>query len=133
MKKAVSLKNLKAQWDMVLQHPNLDDLHRVPAVIIRVSVASNAEAGCEQSNSKYNRAKNKYSTAMKLPMIRARMRVGSNGPPIHLFNPEPVLEYWIEHRHRLAEKTWVAALDDSRVITRIRRQQEKAYTSTMYL
>ena len=118
--------------DLVLQLPSLDVLHRIPAVIIRVSVASNA-AGCEQSNSKYNRAKNKYSTAMKLPMIRARMRVGSNGPPIHLFNPEPVLEYWIEHRHRLAEKTWIAALDDSIVITCIRRQQEKAYTSTMYL
>ena len=78
-KKAIQQKNLKSQWDVV-------------------------SGGCEQSNSKYNRAKNKYSTTMQLPMIQARMRVGSNGPPMHLFNPEPVLEYWITNRHRLAQK-----------------------------
>ena len=93
LKKVVTSRNLKEQWDLILKHPNLDNLHRIPSVVIRVSVASNAEAGCEQSNSKYNRAKNKYSTAMKLPMIKARMRVGSNGPTIHQFNAESVLEY----------------------------------------
>ena len=96
-------------------------------------MAANAEAGCEQSNSKYNRAKNKYSTTMQLPMIQARMRVGSNGPPMHLFNPEPVLEYWITNRHRLAQKQWMQALDNSVVVTRVRKEEEEKYTSKMFL
>ena len=65
---------------------------------------------------------------MKLPMIRARMRVGSNGPPIHLFNPTPVLEYWIDNRHRLAEKQWIKSLDESVVVSRLRKEAEKKYT-----
>ena len=92
-KQTIKKDTVKSQWDLVLQHPHLDELRRLPSVILRVSLSANSEAGCEQSNSKYNRAKNKYSTTMKLPMIRARMRVGSNGPPIHVFNPTPVLEY----------------------------------------
>ena len=119
---------VKSQWDLVLQHPHLDELRRLPSVILRVSLSANSEAGCEQSNSKYNRAKNKYSTTMKLPMIRARMRVGSNGPPIHLFNPTPVLEYWIDNRHRLAEKQWIKSLDESVVVSRLRKEAEKKYT-----
>ena len=96
-------------------------------------MAANAEAGCEQSNSKYNRAKNKYSTTMQLPMIQARMRVGSNVPRMHLINPEPVLEYWITNRHRLAQKQWMEALDNSVVVTRIRNEEEEKYTSKMFL
>ena len=96
-------------------------------------MASNSEAGCEQSNSKFNRSKNKLSSTMKLPMIKARMRPGSNGPHLHLFNPEPVLQYWQENHHRLAQKTWVKSLEDSVVISRIRKEEEKKYTSTMFL
>jgi len=74
---------------------------------------------CEQSNSKYNREKDKYGTRMKLSMItvfsyqtlyplennsKARMRVGSNGPPIHMFNTDTIFQYWVDNRHRLAEK-----------------------------
>ena len=116
-----------------MEDPYLDELIRLPTVILRVCMTANAEAGCEQSNSKYNRAKNKYSTTMKLPMIKARMRVGSNGPPIHQFNPEPVLEYWLANRHRLAQKQWIKALDDSVVVTRICKEEEKKYTSKLYL
>ena len=116
-----------------MQHPNLDELKRVPAVVKRVSIAINSEAGCERSNSKYNRSKNKYATAMKLPMIIARMRVGSNGPPLHMFNCEVVLQYWTEHNHRLAQKSWIESLDDSIVVTRLRKNAEKTYTSKLYL
>ena len=70
---------------------------------------------------------------MKLPMIQARMRAGSNGPPTHLFNPEPILEYWQENHHRLAEKAWVQTRNDSVIITRIRKEEEKKYTSTMFV
>ena len=128
LKKAITKDTLKAQWDIVLEHPYLDELERLPSVIIRVCMGANAEAGCEQANSKYNRAKNKYSSTMKLPMIRARMRVGSNGPPIHMFNPEPVLDDWIDNRHRLAQKQWIEALEESVVVSRIRKEQEKKYT-----
>ena len=53
LKKATEQKNLRSQWDTVLEHPYLDELVRLPSVVTRVSLASNAEAGCEQSNSKY--------------------------------------------------------------------------------
>ena len=96
-------------------------------------MAANADAGCEQSNIKYNRAKNKYITAMRIPMIQAIMRFGSNGPPMHLFNPEPVLEYWITNRHRLAQKQWMEALDNSVVVTRVGKEEEEQYTSKMFL
>ena len=121
------------QWKVIFKHPQLRDLEYLQSIIIRVSTSSNSEAGCEQSNSKYNRAKNKLSSRMKLPMIKARMRAGSNGPPIHLFNPEPILEYWQENHHRLAEKSWVKARDESVTITRIRKEEEKKYTSTMFV
>ena len=70
---------------------------------------------------------------MKLPMIKARMRAGSNGHPLHLFNTEPVLEYWVENHHRLAEKTWIRALEDSVVVSRIQQEEAEKYASTIFL
>ena len=121
------------QWKIIFKHPLLEDVDHLKSVTTRVCMASNSEAECEQSNSKFNRSKNKLSSTMKLPMIKARMRPGSNGPPLHLFNPEPVLQYWQENHHRLAQKTWVRALEDSVVISRIRKEEEKKYTSPMFL
>ena len=60
-KQTIKKDTVKSQWDLVLQHPHLDELRRLPSVILRVSLSVNSEAGCEQSNSKYNRAKNKYN------------------------------------------------------------------------
>ena len=70
---------------------------------------------------------------MKIPMIQARMRVGSNGPPLHQFKTDQILQYWLKNHQRLAEKTWVKAMPDSVVVKRIQEEAEKNYTSTMYL
>ena len=40
---------------------------------------------------------------MGLEIILARMRVGSNGPPLHRFNGEKALAYWKEHGHRFTQ------------------------------
>ncbi len=125
-------KTMKEQWDVIFQHPDLEDVDSLKKAIRRVTMAANSEAGCEQSNSKYNRSKNKLSSTMKLPMIKARMRVGSNGPPLHLFNAEPVLTYWINNHHRLAQKSWIQSLEHSVVVNRIRANAEEKYTSTMF-
>ena len=95
------------QWKVIFKHSLLEDVDHLKSVITRVCMASNSEAGCEQSNIKFNRSKNKLNSTMKLPMVKAHMRPGSNGQPLHLFNPEPVLQYWQENHHRLAQKTWV--------------------------
>ena len=42
-------------------------------VIEKVTAIVKAEAGCQQSNYKYNLAKNDLSHRMELPMIKARM------------------------------------------------------------
>ena len=124
---------MKHQWKIVFQHPDLQNLKSLEGAINRLTMAANSEAGCEQSNSKYNRAKNKLSSTMKLPMIKARMRVGSNGPPIHLFNDDPVLNYWKENHHRLAQKTWVQSMEHSVVVHRIQKEEAEKYTSTMFI
>ena len=84
---------IKEQWNAIFENPDLSNVDDVKRVVRRLMMAPNGKAGCEQSTSKFNRAKNKLSSTMKLPMIKARMRVGINGPLVHLFNPEPVLDY----------------------------------------
>ena len=70
---------------------------------------------------------------MGLDMIRSRMRVGSNGPPLHMFDPTPIREYWVQNRHKVAEMVKSRNSDDSRVIQRLRKTDEKRYTSTLFL
>ena len=93
LKKAQSFL-LKSQWDIILENPLLFNLDYLDCMISRLSLSPNSEAGCEQSNSKYNRAKNKQSSSMGLDMIRARMRVGSNELPTHLFKTKEQVKYW---------------------------------------
>ncbi len=64
------------QWEIVIQHPKVS-CKFLETSFVQASLLPNSEAGCEQSNSKYARVKDKYSSVMKTPMIRARMRVGS--------------------------------------------------------
>ena len=69
---------------------------------------------------------------MKLPMILARNRAGSNGPPLHLFDPAPVYKYWIDNKHRLAIKTTLPDDDPSRVVMRVRREDEAKFTTHIF-
>ena len=114
---------------MALQLPMMDN-QPVIDVVDRITTIANSEAGCERANSKYNRSKNKLSSTMKLPMILARNRVGGNGPPLHLFEPDPVFHYWKKHHKRLALKS--KETDKSRVLERIRITEEKKFTSNIF-
>ena len=133
LKQAQKLSILRDQWDLILANPLLHNLTFLSQIISRLILSPNSEAGCEQSNSKYNRAKNKYSSTMGLEMIRARMRVGSNGPPIHLFRTNEQVKYWKFNKHRLAEKISARSNPNSQVLTRIRQNGNSTYTNTVYL
>ena len=37
-KRAIQQKNLKSQWDVVLEHPYLDNLTSLPSVVVRVCI-----------------------------------------------------------------------------------------------
>ena len=65
-------------------------------------------------------------------MIQTRMRVGSNGPPIHFFDAREVRIYWKANGHRLAKKVYKHADPDSKVIKRIRKEQSQKYTSHIF-
>ena len=77
----------------------------VTNAVDRLTCLANHEAGCERANSKFNRSKNDLSSRMKLPMILAWNRAGSNGPPIHLFDLKPILYYWKSQNRFLALKS----------------------------
>ena len=66
LKSAQKQSTVKAQWNVMKMNPAIQDLGNLNQALIRVSLAPNSEAGCEQSNSKYNRAKNKYSSTMQI-------------------------------------------------------------------
>ena len=125
--------HLKDQWSGICNIPNVESCQVLKCTAERVCLMPNSEVGCEQSNSKYNRTKDKMGSRMDIEMIRARMRAGSNGPPLHMFNPTPVREYWLRNQHKVAEMIKSRNSDDSRVIKRIRRQDEENYSSRLFL
>ena len=57
------------QWDSILEHPLLNDCNVLCNISERVSLLPNSEAGCEQTISKFNRTKNKFSTSMHIDTI----------------------------------------------------------------
>ena len=129
--KLQQLKTICKKWQYLLSFPVLKEKTAMWEMITRWTCIPNNEEGCERTNSKYNLSKNKLSATMKLPMILARNRAGANGPPIHLFEPIPVLKYWKKNHHRLALKAKKSV--PSRVLARIQREEEKTYTSKIYL
>jgi len=95
---------------------------------MRVAAAPNAQTGCERANSDYNITKNKLSSSMKLPIIKARLRIKINGPPLSMFNPIPVRKLWLEKGHQYA----TTVTEKKLVIDRIRREDKKKYTSKIF-
>jgi hypothetical protein len=124
--------SIRTQWKSILKHPMIKDCSTFYNCCYRVTTLPNSEAGCEQSNSKYNRAKDQYASVMSTEMIQTRMRVGSNGPPLHLFDAESVRIYWKANGHRLAQKVAHRANPESKVIKRIRDEQNRNYTSKIF-
>ena len=119
------------QWTF-LRHriPYLDEKSQKVAfrVIKRAAAAPNAQTGCERANSDYNITKTKLSSSMKIPIIKARLRVKINGPPLSMFNPAPVRKLWLENGHQYAETVTKKKL----VIDRIRVDDRKKYTSKIF-
>jgi len=97
-------------------------------LIKRASAAPNAQAGCERANSYYNLTKTKLSASMKLPIIKARLRTKSNGPPLTMFNPKPIRKLWIAKGHQYAETISKRSL----VLDRIRTEAKKKYNSKIF-
>ena len=93
-KKLLTQKTVSQAWRLALKHPSLKNLKVLTKAVDRLTTIANSEAGCERANSKYNKMKNRLRTSMKLPMIQARMRAGSNGPPLHRFDPKETFNYW---------------------------------------
>ena len=100
----------------------LNDCQILKEITQLLQCHANAQAGCERENSTINQYKQKHSSSMKLPMMQARSRVKCNGPPLHLFSPAPVLQYWLQNNHRLAHST--RRKDD--ISMTIRRLRENA-------
>ena len=48
---------MKHRWKAIFQYPDLQNLKSLQSATDRLTMAANSEAGCEQSNSKYTRAK----------------------------------------------------------------------------
>ena len=94
----------------------------------RGAIAPNAQTGCERANSVYNLFKTKLSVAMKLPMIKARLRIKTNGPPTSMFKPAGVREAWIKDGHQYAQ----TASETKVVINRIRKEDRENYTSKIF-
>ena len=94
----------------------------------RASIAGNGQTGCERTNSDYNLAKNKLSTAMELPMISARLRVKANGPPLSKFKPKEVRDLWISKGHQYAQTVTEKKL----VIDRIRQGDKETWNSKFF-
>ena len=81
----------------------------------------NGQTGCERADSTYNLFKTKLSVRMKLPMIKARLRIKSNGPPA-------IRDMWLKNGHQYAE----TVTEKKVVINRIRKDDKTNYTSKIF-
>ena len=90
-------------------------------VIKRAAASPNAQTCCERANSDYDQFKSKHAVRMKLPMIRARLRIKINGPPLSKFKPAFIRKLWLQKQHQYA----VTASEQKVVIGRIRTKAEE--------
>ena len=123
--------HLYSQWQIVLDNPSVSYCGVFRKLIKRMQLAPNSQAGCERSNSKYARYKNKYSSRMGLEIIRARARAGENGPPLPQFPASKARQFWEDNNHRLALK--IDGSSDSLVLKRRRKISQKKYTSRNFI
>ena len=61
-------------------------------------------------------------------MMKARLRIKSNGPPTSMFKPAAVREVWIKHGHEYAETITKKKV----VIDRFRKENLKNYISKIF-
>ena len=65
---------------------------------------------------------------MKLSIIKSRLRIKLNGPPLSIFNPVPIRKLWLENGHQFAKTITNKKL----VIGQIRNRDKKTYTSKIF-
>ena len=94
-------------------------------MVKRGSIAPNGQTGCERANSTYNLLKTKLSARIKLPMIKERLWIKSNGPPSSMFKLCAVCEMWLKNGHQYVE----TVTEKKVVINRIRKDDKTNYTS----
>eukprot|EP00493_Phyllostaurus_siculus_P023343 UN23679 len=119
------------QWKFMSKHiPFLSEHQYILwfRMVKRGSIAPNGQTECERANSTYNLFKTKLSVRMKLPMIKARLRIRSNGPPTSMFKPRAVRDMWLKNRHEYA----ATVTEKKVVINRIRNDDKTNYTSKIF-
>jgi hypothetical protein len=121
---------------IILRNPKFDVAHKnLDVVVKRVQISPNSQSGCERSISKSVKFKNQYSSTMSVLVMNARQRCGENGPPLHLFAEKcapQMVQAWTQNRHRLAKKVKDLAINQSKVIKKIRNRQAKKFTSKIF-
>ena len=70
----------------------------------RAAMCGNVAVSCERENSRIDRYKSKLSSSMGIDMMTARYRVARNGSPLHLFDADESVKYWILKGHRKGSK-----------------------------
>ena len=67
---------------------------------------------------------------MGIDMMTARSRVARNGPPLHLFDADESVKYWILKGHRHAVKS--SSSKGSKVVDRKKKEKEENFTSKVF-
>ena len=126
-------KHIYQQWRILLDDNRVKAKQLTGALrkLIKRVQRAHGQAGCERSNSKYARYKNKYSNRMGIEIICARARAGENGPPLSSFPASKARQYWVEHNHRLAQK--IRGDNSSLTLLRRKREAAKKYTSRIFV
>ena len=97
------LSHISEQWSTLMSPKMSRCCPHLSLIAKRASMRGNAADSCERENSKIARYKDKLSSSMGVSMMRARSRVGSNGPPIHKFDVRESVRFWIEKGHQHAQ------------------------------
>ena len=118
---------------IVFTHPYFKECDVLKTFIKRIQLSPEGQRGCEHSNSKYARFKNKYSNRVVTDLISARARAGGNGQRTHLFDARKILLHCKQNDHRLAKKLDERSFNGSKVLKTVRSQAAKNYTSKLFL
>ena len=122
------LSHISEQWSTLMSPKMSRFCPHLSLIAKRASICGNAAASCERENSKIARYKDKLSSKMGVSMMRARSRVGSNGPTIHKFDARESVRFWLEKGHQHAQTKTEKV---SKVIERMKKQDAK-HTSQIF-
>ena len=114
--------HIKNQWELLLGPRNFSLCPSLGKLSKRAAMCGNAAASCERENSRIDRYKSKLSSSMGIDMMTARSRLARNGPPLHLFDANESVKYWILKGHRKGSK----------VVDRKKREKEENFTSKVF-